>query len=61
MDRDESIGPNKAFKDLAWGLASRGLAVLRFDKVTFAHPDDVQQMTGFTSVDEYVPAAAAGA
>jgi hypothetical protein len=61
MDRDESIGPNKAFKDLAWGLASRGLAVLRFDKVTFSHPDDVRQMTGFTSVDEYVPAVAAGA
>ena len=23
-DRDESLGPNKPFKDLAWGLASRG-------------------------------------
>lgn len=61
MDRDESIGPNKAFKDLAWGLASRGIAVLRFDKVTFAHPNDVRQKTDFTSVEEYAPAAAAGA
>ncbi len=31
-DRDESIGPNKPFKDLAWGLASRSIAVLRYDK-----------------------------
>lgn len=31
-DRDESIGPNKPFQDLAWGLASRGIAVLRYDK-----------------------------
>jgi dienelactone hydrolase len=31
-DRDESLGPNKPFKDLAWGLANRGIAVLRYDK-----------------------------
>ncbi|MGZ7065994.1 MAG: alpha/beta fold hydrolase [Candidatus Aminicenantales bacterium] len=31
-DRDESLGPNKPFQDLAWGLASRGIAVLRYDK-----------------------------
>jgi len=37
-DRDESIGPNKPFRDLAWGLASRGVAVLRYDKRTRAHP-----------------------
>ncbi|MEO8217540.1 MAG: alpha/beta fold hydrolase [Acidobacteriota bacterium] len=36
-DRDESIGPNKPFRDLAWGLASRGIAVLRFDKRTFTY------------------------
>lgn len=36
-DRDETIGPNKVFKDLAWGLASRGIAVLRFDKRTLVH------------------------
>lgn len=33
-DRDETIGPNKPFKDIAWGLASRGIAVLRYDKRT---------------------------
>jgi uncharacterized protein len=34
-DRDESIGPNRPFRDLAWGLASRGVAVLRYDKRTY--------------------------
>ena len=33
-DADETIGPNKTFKDLAWGLASRGVAVLRYTKRT---------------------------
>jgi uncharacterized protein len=31
-DADESIGGNKVFKDLAWGLASNGIAVLRYVK-----------------------------
>jgi uncharacterized protein len=31
-DRDETLGPNKPFKDLAWGLAARGTAVLRYEK-----------------------------
>lgn len=33
-DRDETIGPNKPFHDLAWGLAKNGIAVLRYDKRT---------------------------
>ena len=33
-DRDESIGPNKPFKDMAWGLATQGIAVLRYEKRT---------------------------
>lgn len=37
QDRDETIGPNKPFRDVAWGLASRGIAVLRYDKRTKAH------------------------
>jgi hypothetical protein len=54
LDRDETIGRNKPFKDLAWGLATRGVATLRFDKVTFAHPDLVAKATGFTVNDEYL-------
>ena len=36
-DRDETIGPNKPLRDLAWGLASDGIAVLRYDKRTFVY------------------------
>ena len=59
LDRDETIGRNKPFKDLAWGLASQGIAVLRFDKVTHAHPDLVVPNREFTATDEYVPDAQA--
>jgi dienelactone hydrolase len=58
-DRDGTIGRNKPLKDLAWGLASRGVAVLRFDKVTFAHPSEVKKAHDFTVADEYVPHAVA--
>jgi dienelactone hydrolase len=34
QDQDETIGPNKPFKDIAWGLASRGIAVYRYTKRT---------------------------
>ncbi len=33
-DRDETYGPNAPLRDLAWGLASAGIAVLRYDKRT---------------------------
>lgn len=37
-DRDETVGPNKPFRDLAWGLAAKGVAVLRYDKRTHVMP-----------------------
>ncbi|MGO9207377.1 MAG: alpha/beta fold hydrolase, partial [Candidatus Limnocylindrales bacterium] len=46
-DRDETFGPNKPFRDLAWGLASRGIAVLRYDKRTFVYG---AQMAADTSI-----------
>jgi predicted alpha/beta-hydrolase family hydrolase len=58
-DRDSTIAHNKPFKDLAWGLASRGVAVLRFDKVTLVHPDQVRADRDFTVADEYLPHALA--
>jgi dienelactone hydrolase len=33
-DRDETIGANKPFRDLAWGLATKDIAVLRYEKRT---------------------------
>jgi len=38
-DRDESVGPNRPFLDIARGLAARGVAVLRYEKRSKAHPD----------------------
>lgn len=58
FDRDLTTGPNKPFKDLAWGLASRGVAVVRFDKVNHVHAR-VAAEPGFTMVEEYVPHAVA--
>ena len=34
-DRDETLGPNKIFRDLADGLAAHGVATLRYDKRTW--------------------------
>lgn len=34
LDRDETVGANKPFRDLAWGLATKGVAVLRYEKRT---------------------------
>jgi alpha-beta hydrolase superfamily lysophospholipase len=36
-DQDETIGPNKPFRDLAAGLAAHGVASLRYDKRTYVH------------------------
>jgi hypothetical protein len=58
-DRDFTIARSKPLKDLAWGLASRHVAVLRFDKVTYAHPNEVSENRAFTVADEYLPDASA--
>lgn len=58
-DRDESIGPNKVFRDLAEGLASRGIAVLRYDKRTRTHANRVAGLRDFTVKEEVVDDAVA--
>jgi dienelactone hydrolase len=45
QDRDQTVGPNKTFTDIAWGLASRGIAVLRYDKRTYACDVDKADVT----------------
>jgi alpha-beta hydrolase superfamily lysophospholipase len=37
-DKDCTVGPNKPFMQIAHGLAAQGIAVLRYDKRTFAYP-----------------------
>jgi len=45
-DRDETAGANHIFKDLAEGLSSRGIVVLRYDKRTYAYQTlDPQKVT----------------
>ncbi len=59
-DRDETIGPNKPFRDLAWGLASRGIAMLRYEKRTRQHQQRIAQLeNGFTVKEEAIDDAVA--
>lgn len=51
-DRDETIGPNKPFKDLAWGLATKGVAVLRYEKRTKHYADTIVNMLNTLTVKE---------
>ena len=48
-DRDGTVGPNKPYKDLAWGLASQGIASLRYEKRTRAC-----RIEGTLTIDEEV-------
>lgn len=49
-DMDETIGPNKPFKDLAVGLASKGIASLRYVKRTRLYAQEFQK--AFTVKEE---------
>ncbi len=57
-DHDETIGPNKPLRDIAWGLAAQGVASLRYDKRTFAARASLDIKT-LTINDEYVTDAVA--
>jgi len=56
--RDQQVGPNRPFADLALGLATKGVAVLRYDKRT--HACDVSRADGLDlgalTVDDAVTA-----
>jgi uncharacterized protein len=51
-DRDETVGPNKPFRDLAWGLASNGIAVLRYEKRTKVYPEKFMNMKDSLTINE---------
>ena len=53
-DRDETIGPNKPFRDIAWGLAQKGIATLRYDKRTFVYGNKMAQLPDMTVNEETV-------
>jgi dienelactone hydrolase len=51
-DRDETVGAYKPFRDLAWGLASQGVAVLRYEKRTKEYPQEVATTVEELTVQE---------
>ena len=53
-DKDESIGGNAPFRDLANGLAVQGIASLRYDKRSYAHGKKMTEEEGYPrlTVDE---------
>ena len=59
-DRDETVGANKPFRDLAWGLAGQGIAVLRYEKRTRQYRERLMDNSvGFTVDQETVDDAVA--
>ena len=58
-DRDESYGPNKTFKDVALGLSSRGIAVLRYDKRSKVFGAKMASIKRLTVKDESIDDALA--
>jgi dipeptidyl aminopeptidase/acylaminoacyl peptidase len=53
-DRDETVWGNKPFKDLAWGLASRNIAVLRYEKRTKQYQQETAAMINTLTVQDEV-------
>ena len=58
-DRDEAVGALKPFRDLAEGLAARGIAVYRFDKRTYVFGTRMVTDHGITLEDESIDDAVA--
>jgi hypothetical protein len=57
-DRDETVGANHPFADIAEGLSSRGIVVLRYDKRTYAlwNIDPDKTMVDAEVIDDAVSA-----
>lgn len=60
-DRNGSIGATKVYRDIAWGLASKGNLVVRFDKRTKTYGKTLSkaEMSNFTINEEYIEDASA--
>ncbi|HEY0462761.1 MAG TPA: alpha/beta fold hydrolase, partial [Polyangiaceae bacterium] len=58
-DRDESVAGAKPFRDLAHALAKRGIATLRYEKRSFAHPEWFRDPQHFTVEDDVLGDAVA--
>ncbi|WP_027295841.1 alpha/beta hydrolase [Robinsoniella sp. KNHs210] len=58
-DKDESLGQLKPFRDLAWGLAQKGVASYRYDKISYVYGKELAADPDFTVYDETVNDAVA--
>ncbi len=58
-DADETDGAAKPFKDLAQGLSSKGIVVLRYVKRTLLHPELFPETKPYTADDETIADARA--
>lgn len=63
-DRDESLGDVRIFRDIAHGLAAEGIAVLRYDKRTYAIREGMidfpmEEIPNITVYDETIEDAVA--
>ena len=56
-DMDETVGPNKPFKDLAVGLAAKGIASIRYVKRSKIYPNEFTKI--FTAKEEVLDDALA--
>jgi dienelactone hydrolase len=59
QDRDETIGGFRPFQDFAQGLASRGIAVLRYDKRTKVYQKELAEKHDLTIRQEVIDDALA--
>lgn len=53
-DRDETVGSNKPFRDIAYGLAQEGIAVYRYDKRTYVYGQEMASDTALTLAEETI-------
>ncbi|MEN3186953.1 MAG: alpha/beta fold hydrolase [Atribacterota bacterium] len=56
-DRDETVMGNKPFRDIAWGLATQGVATLRYDKRTYVYGMKISsspEISRFTVEEEVI-------
>ncbi len=54
-DKNETLYQNSPFRDIAYGLAEQGVATLRYDKRSYAYPEEMAMLGGqFDLRDEYL-------
>lgn len=53
-DMDETVGSNKPFRDIAWGLAQKGIRTIRYNKRTYTYGEKMAIDTNITVNEETI-------